>query len=93
MVMLVAGIYPATFTGWIAIFLFSLPLWLFFSWLGERMFSERISRRIDASEKAFSFRRMVYVLFVVLVTGGTVAAVIMFTKDFWGPLFSRFWPY
>lgn len=88
--MLYAGVFPRTPTGWVAILIVSLPLWMFFEWLGQHAFSSRISRRIDVRDKAVSIRRMVYVFFVLLITGGTVALIFLITKDFWGPHFFEF---
>ncbi len=91
MLMLFAGLVPKTPVGWITIFLVALPIWLAFDWLGERIFSDKISRRLDASDSALSFRRMMYVFAVIIITSTAAAVILKLTQDFWGSHFSTLW--
>jgi hypothetical protein len=65
---LLSGIWPKNITGWIIIALFGFPALLLGEFLGEKLFSGRISRAVDPGkmQKVISVRRMTYALLVGL---------------------------
>ena len=70
---LLNGIWPKDITGWIIIAIFAFPTLLLGELLGEKLFSERISRPLDLGkrQKVISARRMTY----ALVVGVAVSAL------------------
>jgi hypothetical protein len=63
---LLNGIWPKNITGWTIIAVFGFPALLLGEFLGEKLFSERISRAVDPGkrQKVISARRMTYALLV-----------------------------
>jgi hypothetical protein len=66
---LLNGIWPKNITGWIIIAIFGFPTLLLGEFLGEKLFSERISHALDPDkeQKVISARRITYALVVVVV--------------------------
>ena len=53
---------------WVILIVLGLPLYLYGEWVGEKLFSPVTGERI--SSKAFSWKRIIYGLFIFLVTFG-----------------------
>lgn len=69
---LLSGVWPKSITGWVIIFLFGLPTMLLGEFLGEKLFSEKISQKIDKKDKIISIRRMAYALIIGIVTTAVI---------------------
>jgi hypothetical protein len=71
---LLNGIWPRNITGWIIICLFGFPTIILGEFLGEKLFSERISSTLDPTkrDKVFSARRMAYALVISMIVTALV---------------------
>jgi hypothetical protein len=63
---LLNGIWPKNMMGWIIIIVCGFPTLILGEFLGEKLFSKKISRALDPAKKdnIISVRRMAYALFV-----------------------------
>jgi hypothetical protein len=74
-VTLLNGIWPKSKLGWIVITLCGFPALILGEFLGEKLFSKKISRALDPAKKdnIISVRRMAY----ALVVGIAVTALVI----------------
>jgi amino acid transporter len=66
---LISGIWPKTVTGWILIIILAVPVMVIGSFIGEKLFSDKISDTIDPKRKnkQISPRRMYYQLLIGVI--------------------------
>jgi hypothetical protein len=74
-VALLNGIWPKNMMGWIIIIVCGFPTLILGEFLGEKLFSQKISRELDPAkeDKITSVRRMAY----ALVVGIAVTALVI----------------
>ena len=72
---LLNGIWPKNMMGWIIIVVCGLPTLILGEFLGEKLFSQKISHTLDPAkkDKIISVRRMAY----ALVVGIAVTALVI----------------
>jgi hypothetical protein len=72
---LLSGIWPKSLMGWVFIAIFGFPTLILGEFLGEKLFSQRISHALDPTkrDKLISLWRMAYALAI----GVTVTALII----------------
>ncbi|GBE39404.1 hypothetical protein BMS3Bbin08_02026 [bacterium BMS3Bbin08] len=70
----ISGIWPKTLIGWILIIIFAVPVLLVGEFIGEKLFSDKISDTIDPNRKnkqispgRMSYQLLIGVLYVVLL--------------------------
>ncbi len=80
---LVTGIWPKTATGWVILATFGFPTWIFGEYLGEKIFSNKISESIDSKEKKISFFRMEYAFIIMILFLIFWAGLYHYFKGFW----------
>ena len=87
---LLNGIWPKDITGWIIIAIFGFPTLLLGEFLGEKLFSERISRALDPDkrQKIISARRMTYVLVVAVAVSALGFLLWYLLRDYIGIYFT-----
>lgn len=68
---LLSGVWPKNITGWVLIFIFGLPSLILGEFIGEKLYSDKISQKIDKEYKdqIISIKRMGYALVVSFVIG------------------------
>jgi hypothetical protein len=64
---LLNGAWPKNLTGWLIVAAFGFPAILFGEFLGEKIFSKKISDTVDRTgkDRILSARRMLYALIVI----------------------------
>lgn len=74
---LLSGLWPKSITGWLIVFIFGLPTIIFGELIGEKLFSDKVSQKIDRDkkDKIISIRRMAYALIIGIIT--TVVIVLL----------------
>lgn len=74
---LLSGVWPKSITGWVIVFIFGLPTMILGEFIGEKLFSDKISQTIDKDnkDKIISIRRMGYALVIGIAT--TVVIVML----------------
>ena len=84
------GTWPKNITGWIIIAIFGFPTLLLGEFLGEKLFSERISRALDPDkrQKIISARRMTYVLVVAVAVSALAFLLWYLLRDYIGIYFT-----
>ncbi len=87
---LLNGIWPKNITGWIIIAVFGLPSLLLGEFLGEKLFSERMSRAVDPgkTQKVISPRRMIYAFVVALAVSALGFLLWYLLRDYIGIYFT-----
>jgi hypothetical protein len=63
---LLSGVWPKSITRWVIVFILGLSTMILGEFLGEKLFSEKISQSIDKDkkDKIISIRRMAYTLII-----------------------------
>jgi hypothetical protein len=66
---LISGIWPKTVTGWILIIIFAVPVMVVGGFIGEKLFSNKISVTLDPNRKSkqISPRLMAYSLLIGVI--------------------------
>jgi hypothetical protein len=72
---LIGGLWSRTLVGWCLIAALSLPIWALGEWVGDAVFSEKLSKRIDPSPDRVSGTRIGYILLVMLLEIGVVLGI------------------
>jgi uncharacterized membrane protein len=87
---LLNGIWPKSITGWLIVFIFGLPTIILGEYIGEKLFSDKISQTIDKKnrEKIISIRRMAYALIIGIVATAVTIVVGYLTRKHLGAHFS-----
>ena len=83
LLILITGIWPITATGWAILLLFGFPAWMFGEYLGDRVFSQKISEAIDPSEKKVSIKRLEYAFFAMIMIMAIWGCIYYYFKPFW----------
>ena len=83
---LLSGVWPKSITGWFIVFIFGLPTILLGEFLGEKLFSDKISQAIDKEkkEKIISSRRMAYALIIGILTTAVIILLSYLLRDYVG---------
>lgn len=91
MLMIMANIRPKTNKGWVFILVFGFPVWLIMEWVGSKIFSNKVSDRIDPSNKIISIKRLLYSLIAILTVLGIYMVVVYSYKDFMSNNFMKWY--
>jgi hypothetical protein len=80
---LLNGFWPKNITGWVIIVLLGFPLLLFCEYLGEKLFSMKISIALDTSrkDKIISLRRMAYAMIVYIILIIIITLFVYFFRE------------
>jgi len=76
---------PADLIGWAILILAGIPLLLCLAWIGESVFSKKLSQKI--SDEKLSFKRVIFALFVFLAMAG---ALVLLWLVFGSPIRQHF---
>jgi len=71
---LLSGVWPKNITGWVIVIIFGLPTMILGEFIGEKLFSDKISQTIDKDkkDKIISIRRMAYALIIGILTTAVI---------------------
>ena len=83
-----AGMWPKTAKGWILLVVFSFPGYLLCEFLGEKIFSGRVSGMLEKKQKMVSIKRMSYAFFVLLLGTGLSILLYYLAKLYLGDIFN-----
>lgn len=83
-----AGMWPKTAKGWLLLAVFAFPAYLFSEYLGEKVFSDRISGMLEKEQKLISIKRMSYVLLILLLAFGLSVFLYYLAKLYLGDIFN-----
>lgn len=80
---LMYGVRPKSITGWIIVFLCGLPSIILGEYIGERLFSDKISRDFygENEDKLITIRRMAYALLVGIITAVLVVMLSYLLRE------------
>ncbi len=87
---LFSGFWPKSIIGWSAVLIFGLPAVLLGEFLGEKLFSNKISNALDKNQKnkLISIRRMAYALIVGIITTIIIVFLGYLLKTYFGAHFT-----
>jgi hypothetical protein len=87
---LLSGVWPKSITGWILIFIFGFPTLILGEFIGEKLFSDKISLKIDKDKKdrLISIRRTAYALIIGIITTLFITLIGFFLRKHVGAHFS-----
>ncbi len=87
---LLSGVWPKSITGWVIVFIFGLPTMILGEFIGEKLFSDKISQKIDndKKDKIISIRRMAYALIIGIVTTMVIVLLGYFLRSHVGAHFN-----
>ena len=85
-------IHPVTLVGWIVWIGLSIPLLGVEEYLGEKIFSERISKRIDNRPTIMSAKRIFYGVVVSVFAAGLILLVAEIVKSSFGEFLNQNFP-
>jgi len=80
--------WPKSYRGWILLFIFAFPICMFFSFLGEKLFHEKISEKLEVKQRINSPKRMIYTFVVLLLTSSLTILLYYVAKRYLNNVFS-----
>lgn len=83
-----AGMWPKTVKGWMLLAVFAFPGYLLCEFLGEKIFSDRVSGLLEKKQKLVSIKRMSYAFFVLLLGTGLSILLYYLAKLYLGDTFN-----
>jgi len=86
---LLSGVWPKSITGWVIVFILGLPIMILGEFIGEKLFSEKISQSIDKDkkDKIISIQRMAYALIIGSLTIVVIVILGFFLRKYVGAHF------
>lgn len=86
---LFSGVWPKGIKGWVIVFIFGLPSLILCEFIGEKLFSNKISHTIDKDkkDKIISIRRMAYALTIGIIITVVVTLLGYFLRMHVGEYF------
>ena len=84
------GVWPKTIIGWVLVFIFGLPTLILGELIGEKLFNNKISQKIDQAkkDKIIAIRRMAYALIIGIITTAIITLLGYFFRQQIGAHFS-----
>ncbi len=89
MFILFGGLWPKTPIGWVLLLGLGGPVWLFVEYIGDKLFAEKVSKKIDSSEKTVSISRIIYGVIVMVIFLALFAVTQYYFKGFLTKHFSN----
>lgn len=87
---LLSGVWPKSITGWVIVLIFGLPAMILGEFIGEKLFSDKVSQTIDKDkkDKIISIRRMAYALIIGIITTVVILLLGYFLQSHVGAHFN-----